>query len=110
MPLEMSPQPGLQLLRHGQVRAACLGLHTARYPRDSINALSDTDDVLCEVHVTDAKRESFANAQAEHRRNRNDCAQWLRAIGDDSPHLRIGAANRLFLHSLTRQGQVCKAE
>jgi len=89
MPLEVSAQPCLKLLGHGQIRTARLGLHGARYPRSSINALPDAINVLCEVHIPNAKGERFTDAQAKYACDRNDCAQWLRSVADDLPHLII---------------------
>jgi hypothetical protein len=74
---EVSAQSRLEFLRHGQIRFARLGLYSAGYPRCSINALPDTDNVPCEVHVRSAECKSLTDAQPEYSGNRNDCAQWL---------------------------------
>jgi hypothetical protein len=110
MPLEVSTQSRLQLFRHGKVRAARFGLYTADRSRGRVNALPDTEDMLCEVHVYPTECGGLTDPQAKHRRNRNDGAEWLWRIGDDSLHLIIGETTRLLPHALARQGQVCETE
>jgi hypothetical protein len=40
----------------------------------------------------------------------NDRAQWFGRIADNSLHLIVRKASRLFLHSLAGQGQICETE
>jgi hypothetical protein len=110
MLLEMSTQPCFKFLGHWQVRTAGLRLHCADRSRGRVNTLPDADNVFCEVHIRLAKRECLTDPQAEHSRNRNDCAEWLWCIGDDSPHFIISEATRLSPDVITGQGQVCKAK
>jgi len=66
------------------------------YPRGSVNALPNADNMLGEVNITDAKREGLTDPQAQNGRNGKNRAEWFWGSPDHLSHFFIRETALLF--------------